>query len=119
MIEVKRGDEIHQYGSYLVKGFEFLVTGAYYLSVSAFAPSVRLGWSGFVKLLVDGDVQLMTKYEIEFKKAYYIPALDAGDKRDELLLKSENYMYRDSELIIIPKSEKNSSNFLTKTQQMN
>ncbi len=106
MIEVKIGAEIHQYSSYLVKGFKFLDSEAYYPSVETFAPSMQLGRSGFVRLLVDGATQLLTKYSIGIKKGYYVPALDAGDKRDELFLIEEYFMQRQKEVVLLPKSEK-------------
>lgn len=51
-----------------------------------------------LEVLYSGDYSLFKKYEVELKRANYVPALDAGTRNDELVLQ-ESYYYAKGETI--------------------
>ena len=62
---------------------------------------------GFVELLHKGEQYDLYEYHtMEIQTANYIPALDAGDKRDKLIRKSEFYLFADEKGSLIINNKK-------------
>ena len=61
---------------------------------------------GYFEIIADGKMKLLAKYDTKIKNAYYVIALDAGSKNDQIIQVETIFIERDGQVIELPKKKK-------------
>lgn len=61
---------------------------------------------GFMEVLAEGKVTLLSRVELGVQLGYYVPALDVGNKNDEIIKLEKFYLIMNDEARPLPKARK-------------
>lgn len=64
------------------------------------------GSGGFFEILVEDEVSLLAKTDLEIQKGNYVAALDAGAATDRVIKKEVYYLMDGTDLVLLPKNKK-------------
>ena len=95
--------DIHKEGGFTSRK-HFVNTGVKYPAID--------GVTGFLEVVVEGDLTLLATMETKLVKAYYVPALDAGDKRPKIVKKESFYLYNGKKVLLLPSKRKKAKKLL-------
>lgn len=108
LLEVKLNGEVKVVPLLMLKEFSFSThrqESVYYRPCDNYFYEQNVPMAGLCEVLESGYYGLITRFETDIKESTYIPALDMGNKKDELRVTNKLYLTVGNKALEIPKKK--------------